>query len=184
MGIDIKTEATTTELAAVLGITARRVRQLTQDGVIAGIGGGKYLLCDAVQRYTEFKAQPKVDDDERKAIKELRDAEVSTKKSKAIKAGLEAKELMSKMFRVDDYMAITEEMIYTFRGALLAVPGRLAVDVAAISNPAEASERIRKEMNEVMEELSRFQFDIKKYEERVRDRMNWDQTDHKDEDDE
>ena len=42
---------TTTELAAVLGITGRRVQQLTQDGVLVTASRGKFVLSDAVQAY-------------------------------------------------------------------------------------------------------------------------------------
>jgi len=39
---------TTTELAAVLGITGRRVQQLTQDGVLVTASRGKFVLSDLV----------------------------------------------------------------------------------------------------------------------------------------
>ena len=39
---------TTTQLAAVLGITNRRVQQLTQDGVLTTVSRGKFVLGDAV----------------------------------------------------------------------------------------------------------------------------------------
>ena len=42
---------TTTQLAAVLGITGRRVQQLTQDGVLTTVSRGKFVLVDAVQAY-------------------------------------------------------------------------------------------------------------------------------------
>lgn len=35
---------TTTQLAAVLGITNRRVQQLTQDGVLTTVSRGKFVL--------------------------------------------------------------------------------------------------------------------------------------------
>ncbi len=36
---------------------------------------------------------------------------------------------------------MTEDLIYTIRGSLMALPGRLAVDVAAVATPAEAIAR-------------------------------------------
>ena len=42
---------TTTELALILGITGRRVQQLTQDGVLTTVSRGKFVLSDAVQAY-------------------------------------------------------------------------------------------------------------------------------------
>ena len=40
--------------------------------------------------------------------------------------------------------------------------------------PAEAAEVIRKEIDLLMQELSQYQYDPKKYEERVRKRLDWD----------
>ena len=77
--------------------------------------------------------------------------------------------------------ALTEDLVYTIRGALNALPGRLAVDVAAVSTPAEASEVIRKEVSKVMRELAGNHYDPKKYEERVRERRDWSERDSDDE---
>ena len=67
---------------------------------------------------------------------------------------------------------MTEDLIYAIRGALIALPGRLSVEVAAISDPAEVSAVIQREVYKIMEDLSAYQYDPKKYEERVRARMN------------
>jgi len=78
------------------------------------------------------------------------------------------------MHRSEDVAAMTEDLIFAIRGMLLALPGRLAVDVATAKEAAEAAEIIRQEVYKVMEEISHYQYDPKKYEERVRDRMRWD----------
>ena len=78
------------------------------------------------------------------------------------------------MHRSEDVEAMTADLIYTIRGSLLALPGRLAVDVTAVRTPAEAAEVIRKEIALLMQELSQYQYDPKKYEERVRKRLDWD----------
>ena len=77
------------------------------------------------------------------------------------------------MHRSEDVAALTEDLIYTIRSSLMALPGRLAVDVVDAQTPAEASEIIRREVYAVMNELSRYRYDPKKYEERVRTRKNW-----------
>lgn len=165
------TEISTTELAKVLGVTARRVQQLAQDGTVTPAHRGRFLLCDAVQQYIKFLSKEK---DSNPQEKERQDAEVSIKKAKAIVAVLEAKELQGKMHRSEDVAAMTEDLIYTSRGMLLALPGRLAVDIVNTSTPAEAAEVIRKEVYKAMEELSHYKYDPKKYEERVRERRSWD----------
>ena len=95
------------------------------------------------------------------------------KASKAQIAKMEADELRGKMHRSEDVAAMTEDLIYTIRGSLMALPGRLAVDVATVTTPAEAAEIIRKEVHALMRELANYQYDPEKYEERVRERRKW-----------
>ena len=68
--------------------------------------------------------------------------------------------------------AVIEELVYAIRGALLSLPGRLAVDVTGITDVSETSEIIRKEIYNILDELSNFQYDPAKFQERVRQRRN------------
>ena len=181
MGIDATTEVNSTELAVILGLTSRRIRQLGQDGIIATNSPGRYPLPDSVQNYIRFMTKEKPMN---KADEEKLTAEAGIKKGKAIITMLQAKELQGQMHRAEDVASMTEDLVYTIRSTLLALPGRLAVDAAAISDPAEMSELVRREVNSIMEELSQYKYDSKKYEKRVRDRMKWDEIDHKDDGDE
>lgn len=88
------------------------------------------------------------------------------------------------MHRSEDVAAMTEDLIYTIRGSLMALPGRLAVDVSNTQTAAEAADVIRKEVFKLMEELTQYRYDPKKYEERVRDRMKWETRSGDDDDDE
>ncbi len=180
MEINAKTEVNSTTLAVVLGITARRVQQLAQDGIFKAHVRGKYLLSEAVQKYIEFRSQEK---EVSTTDKEKQEADASIKKSKAIIAMLQAEELQGKMHRSDDVAAMTEDLIYSIRGMLMALPGRLAVDTADASTAAETSEIIRKEIYKMMKEISLYEYDPQKYEERVRDRLNWDAVNGRDADD-
>ena len=165
--ITTETEVSTSELACVLGITARYVRQLTEDGQLEKIKQGRYALCASVQKYIDSREA--VTEDDAKLEKAKRAAEVTLKTSKAHIAKMEADELRGKMHRSEDVAAMTEDLIYTVRGSLMALPGRLAVDVAAVTTPAEAAEIIRKEVHALMRELANYQYDPEKYEERVRE---------------
>lgn len=50
-----ETEVSTTELACVLGITGRRIRQMAEDGQLQKVSKGRFLLADSVQRYVKFR---------------------------------------------------------------------------------------------------------------------------------
>lgn len=176
-----ETEVSTTELACVLGITGRRIRQLAEDGQLQKIGNGRFRLADSVQAYIRLSAAGPLDEEEKKMEKTRRLAEVQFKASKASIEKAKAAELSGSMHRAEDVAAMTEDLVYTIRSALMALPGRLAVDVAAVETPAEASEVIRKEVNKIMRELSQYHYDPKKYDERVRARMDWSERDDDDE---
>lgn len=172
--ISAETLVSVAELAAVLGLSSNRIYQLSQDGVIASAQRGRYPLADSVQRYIAHLGRDAVTEDEVKLDKVKRTAEAQLKASKAKIASLEAQELEGKMHRSEDVAAMTEDLIYEIRGALIALPGRLAVDVAACTSAAEAAEIVRREVYQVMSELAGYQYDPAKYAERVRERMKWD----------
>lgn len=171
--ITTDTEVSTTELACVLGITGRRIRQLAEDGDLEKTGQGRFNLSESVQRYIKLQARSTMSDDDLKLERTKRTADATLKASKARIAKMEADELTGKMHRAEDVAAMTEDLVYTIRSSLNAMPGRLAVDVAAVSSPAEAAEVIRREVHKVMRELAGYRYDPEKYEERVRARQNW-----------
>ncbi len=179
--ITSETIVSTSELALVLDVTGRRVRQLTEDGVLVKTGGG-FLLADSVKRYFATKIAPDETEEDIKVDKVKKTAEAQFKAAKATIEKMKADELKGKMHRSDDVAAMTEDLIYTIRAALISLPGRLAVDVSQNSSPAECSEIIRKEVYTVMNELAQYKYDPKKYEERVRERMEWDPDDSEDDD--
>lgn len=169
--INAETEVSTSELASVLGITGRRVRQLAEDGVLKKIKEGRFNLSQAIQSFISFHSL-------KERVTPLQgtekyEAEVRIKTAKAIIAEMEADELQGKMHRSEDVAAMTEDLIYTIRGVLMAVPGRCSVDTAAAQTPAETFNIIRKEIHNAMRELAEYKYDPKKYEERVRERRAW-----------
>lgn len=172
--ITIDTEVSTTELASVLGLTGRRIRQLAEDGVLDKVKDGRFNLSKSVQRYIASLSSKEKDISKQEQAR--LEAEVSTKKAKAIVAVMEAQELQGKMHRSEDVADMTEDLIYTIRHALVSVPGRCSVDTAEAQTPAETFEIIRKEIYKVMTELANYEYDPKKYEERVRERKAWDMS--------
>lgn len=180
--INAESEVNTTALASILGITARRVQQLAQDGTIVQCKRGYFPLGDAVQRYINFRLNDShiADEEVMEAEKKKLVNEARLKEAKATVAQIEAEELKGTIHRADDVEVITNDMIYTIRSALNALPGRLAVDVAGAQSAAEASEIIRREVHKVMRELAEYEYDPAKYEERVRERMEWEIADDAD----
>lgn len=167
-------------IAVLFGLTVRRIQQLTQDGILKTEQVGKqrkYDLLDTVRRYIAY-LQDKVNnkggnkddtDNESRKIK----ADADLKATKAEIAELELQELKGEMHRSEDVEAMTTDLVFTIRGMILALPGRLAIDLATIDKPAEISERIKQEVHAILLELSNYHYDADAYKKRVRDRQGW-----------
>lgn len=165
------------EVASLLDITIQRVGQLRKEGVLKQYktpAGDRYKLVDCVKDYIHFirDREPKESrnsPDETRKIK----AEADLKENKAAMSKLQLKELEGKMHRSEDVEAMTTDLVYTIRSAIMALPGRLAVDMANTTTAPEASERIEEECHELLRELAAYKYDPEKYKERVRDREGW-----------
>ena len=166
----------TADVCAMTGKSNQWIGQLASQGVLNKVQtprGGMFEIHDTVKSY--LSGMEEKQENEKKSNKELEkdklSAEVKLKQSKAAMALMDANERKGKMHRSEDVAAMTEDLIFAIRGALLALPGRLAVDVVSATSTAEASEIIRDEVYRVMEELAGYEYDPAKYQERVRERM-------------
>lgn len=167
-------------IATLFGLTVRRVQQLTQDGIIKTEQIGRqrrYDLLDTVRRYIAY-LQDKCNskggskDDTKNESRKIK-ADADLKATKAEIAEMELLELKGEMHRSEDVEAMTSDLVFTIRGMLLALPGRLAIDLAPIDKPAEISERIKQEVHAILLELSNYTYDPDVYKKRVRDRQGW-----------
>ena len=166
-------------IAKIFGVSTRRIEQLTAEGVIKGQGKPrKYDLLPTIQAYIKYLSNKANGRESKENIESLTrsklDAESRLKKAKAEKAEIELKELTGKMHRAEDVESVITDLVYTIRSMLMALPGRLAVDVAETKTAAEASKVIRAEVYKVLEELSGYKYDPEEYARRVRDREGWD----------
>lgn len=104
----------TTELAAVLGISARRVQQLAQDGILDTVERGKFELGAAVQAYIRFLGRDAMTEEDKKLESAKRKAEATLKLSKAKIAKAQADELSGQMHRSEDVAAMTADLMPLF----------------------------------------------------------------------
>lgn len=172
---------TTAVLANLFDISAQWVGELTKSGVIRKHNtevGPRYNVVEATRAYVRYlreKAAGRSDKDDSTAKKEADklDAEVRIKNAKADYAELELEELQGQMHRSEDVQKMMEQFGFTMRGLIIALPGRLAVDVAAVDTAAEASVIIRRECNAVLDEMSHFKYDPTAFHKMVMERQKW-----------
>lgn len=170
-------------IAKLFDISVRRVQQLTQDGVLqttavkneAGRTVKRYELGSTVQRYVKYlsdKAYGRNEKTENLEESKL-EKEIKIKDARAQRLEIELSELKGEMHRSEDVEAVTNELVYTVRSALLALPGRLAVDTCNAETPSEASDIIRDEVHVILSQLAEHEYDPEVYKRYVREREGW-----------
>ena len=173
MEITENTEVSVKELAMILGISTRRVHQLRQNGLFTRTGKGCFNLCEAVHAYVKHNVEIATTDE---TLTEKRAADIALKKKRAAKTDVDAEskrldnelkqlkldEMRNALCPREAFEFIFSDFCLGVKGRLLAMPGRLAVDVHAAQSPAECAEIIKKQVNETLNELSEYKFDEKR----------------------
>lgn len=165
-------------IAQLFGVSVRRIEQLKADGIITGQGRPtKYDLLPTIQAYIKYLSDKANGREQKQSVAEIEEeklrAEADLKKSKAKVAEMQLKELEGTMHRSDDVAAMTTDLVYAIRSAVMALPGRLAMDIVQAQTAAEASVMIRAECYKILEELAGYEYDPEAYQRRVRDREGW-----------
>lgn len=167
-------------IAKLFGVTDRRIQQLAKEGIIPAAQKRPYMfdLLPTVQSYIRYLSdkangrEAKSADAAQVEMEKLR-AEADMKRSKADMAAMQLKELEGKMHRSEDVEAVTNDLVYTVRSMIMALPGRLAMDVVQVASANEASALIRAECYKILNELANYNYDPAVYQRRVRDREGW-----------
>jgi len=172
---------TTAVLANLFNVSAQWIGELTKSGIIRKhetVVGQRYNVVEATRAYVTYLREKITAKESEKDLspqeEEKLAAEIRIKKAKADYAEMELAELQGKMHRSDDVAKMTEQLVFSARSLIIALPGRLAVDVAAVETAAEASVIIRRECNAVLDELSNFKYDPAAYQKLVMERQRWD----------
>ena len=173
--ITAETTVSPSELAAVLQITARHVRRLAEDGIFHKVDGA-YNLTESMQAYVRYRADKQkrtATEEEKRLEREILQSEVLLKESMARIATLKAKELTGELHRQEDIEEAMNELVFTMRGAFMAFPGRMAVDIAAANTAEEAAAVIRGETTKLINDLQQYVYDPEFYRRKVLERMAW-----------
>lgn len=174
----------------------RRVEQLTQDGIIETVATSqgkrsvrRYEFEPTIKRYIKYLSDKAYGREQKKGSlgkeEDKLQAEIDYKTAKARMAQLQLEELEGRMHSAEDVEAMTTDLCLAVRSSLLSMPGQLAIDIKEAQSTAEVSDIIKNAVNDILEELSRYEYDPKEYRRRVRERQGWiDKTEEDEDDDE
>lgn len=162
-------------IAKIFGVSTRRVEQLKTEGIIKGSGKPtKYDLLPTIQAYIRYLSDKANGREKRETDAQLETDRLASdariKKAKAEMAELELKEIRGQMHRAADVEAITTDHVMYIRSMLMALPGKLAVDMARINTAPEAAERIKQEVFFILNRLTEYEYDPEEYKKRVLER--------------
>lgn len=141
-------------LAAALGISARQVRNLREQGMFNFIPGTKkYDLTTCVSEYIEFKV--KAETGRGTSIdKEREQAEHERLKKEITKIKL--RKLRAEAHEASDVEEFWNEALFNFRNRLLAVPAKCAPLILGESDINVIINILTNEMFETLDELSEY----------------------------
>jgi phage terminase Nu1 subunit (DNA packaging protein) len=170
----------TDEIAKLLDKTPARIRQLADEGVIPcqTIKGAKrYDLLAALKAYIKHLESRVRNRTSGELADAKLEAETALQQAKARKAELELAELEGHMHAAADVEAMTADIVLAIRDLLLAMPGHMAVDIAAeiadVKDAPRVAAAIRTAVNAVLLEISEYRYDPDAYQRRVRERQGW-----------
>lgn len=145
------------ELAAVLGVTDRRIRQLKADfGLFEKnmVAGGKkkiYILEKCVQEYIDYKIDAEMP---RGAGFEKEKEQAEHEQIKKKISMLKLRRLRGELHEADDVERFLMGMLLNFRNRLLAIPHKLAPLIVGEDDINIILDVMEKELLQTMEELS------------------------------
>lgn len=147
-------EVTQKELASCIGISARQVRNLKQQGLFElPAGKNKYNLSECVQEYIAFK----VEDETGRRVgisKERVSAEHEEIKKQISKIKL--RKLKREVHEASDVEAFLTDMLIRFRNKLLTLPPKIAISIVGEKDVNEIIKAVEKMVNDALSELSQY----------------------------
>ena len=176
---DVEYSVPKKELAEMLNVSERTVERLVQRAVLVPIGGARqgvrqmFNVRESISSFIAYMGQRHKNREPTEAELDNAYWDLVYMQAKATTADIEAQELRGELHREEDLSYFLQEMVYSLRGMMLALPGRLAVEVTNANTTAEKEALIRHEVDIILEELDRHKYDPQKYEERVRERRKW-----------
>lgn len=147
------------ELAAILGLSDRRIRQLITDfGLFSAFeGGGKrqkrYSLEKCVQEYIEYKISEEMG---KGASKGKEEVQTKHEEIKLRISALKLRRLKRELHAAEDVEEFLTEMLVAFRSRLSVIPQKVGPLAAAEDDENKIIALLEKEVYETLEELSEY----------------------------
>lgn len=118
------TSASAIELAALLGVTDRTIRTLTEEGYVVKLAHGTYDLAASIQGFIRYKVEQAEAGGRRAGTSTLAAEREREIRERADNMALRNAQLRSELVPVTDVEARWSDILRGVRSRMLAVPGR------------------------------------------------------------
>jgi phage terminase Nu1 subunit (DNA packaging protein) len=144
-------EASTAQIAAIFGITTRRIAQLVEERVLVRTARGTFDVGEAVRGYMSYR--------EEKLASKLGAGPLHEARRRYLEARTKAAELLAeertgKLVPASQVEASFAAIATAVRSALLSLPKTLAVRLGMVKGVVEAESLLRNAIEEALRELS------------------------------
>lgn len=159
-------------LAAILGISPRQVRNLAGQKIInpVKVNPYRFILSQSVQEFIEYKAKGSPDSESMDDEARIKKAEAEIKEQRAIREKLAAQTLQGRVHEARDVKEFTSQIFTAFRQFALALPNLCAIPTSRSNDPAVTASIIKDEVNNMLEELTKYDYEKAAYIRAARDR--------------
>ena len=134
-------------IAAVLGLTTRRVRVLIQLGM-PKVKRGRYNLAECVQWYVNYRVKAA------SHASRMDNARLRKLRAEAKEKELKISTMEGKLIPVDEVVKTWSNITAAMRAKLLAIPTKAAPMILSITKQAEAQEILKSYIYEALDELT------------------------------
>lgn len=132
--------ATVQHVAAVLGLTPMRIRQLADEGIVPKAGRNQYPLDRAVQGYVKWRletiAGKNADSSPENRVRDARTREIE----------LRIAERENRLIDIDEHNAVVDELVGLFLAGLESLPARATRDITQRRQIEASCDGLRREI--------------------------------------
>ena len=142
------------ELAQCLGISARQVRNLRDEGLFHTVKDNRgYVLETCVQEYINFKINAEMG---RGASASMEKVKTDHERIKKDISALKLRRMRQELHEAADVEAFLSDMLTRFKKRLLSLPSKIAMQIAGEKDINVLIQVLTRSLNEALGELSRY----------------------------
>jgi len=147
-------QVSTSEMAALLGLSVRRVQDMAREGVLPQDTSGRFPRFHLKESLHAFIRSIEERCQRESKVADIRVEKTLLTREQRIQAELKTRVMTGQLHRGDDVRAIMSDMLAAFRARILVIPSRLAPRVVGLEDIPVVQDLLTAECHEALAELA------------------------------